>query len=98
MCITHLYAILISMNSEHTCVDPDVVLVVGGAGKSPTTSLLITDVRPLSSVCADVYFPYVGGGKGSLTSLKGALKGALTLNSHCMNRYIYFFDISFIAV
>lgn len=70
------------------------VLVVGGAGKSPTTSLLITDVRPLSSVCADVYFPYVGGGKGSLTSLKGALKGALTLNSHCMNRYIYFFDIS----
>lgn len=84
--------------NEHTCVDPDVVLVVGGAGKSPTTSLLITDVRPLSSVCADVYFPYVGGGKGSLTSLKGALKGALTLNTHCMNRYIYFFDISFIAV
>lgn len=64
--------------NEHTCVDPDVVLVVGGAGESPTTSLFITDVGPLSSVCADVYFPNVGGGKGALTSLKWALKGAFS--------------------
>lgn len=60
-----------------TCVYPDVVFVVGGASKGSSTPLLITDIGTFTSVSPDVDFSDVRGCEGSLTSLKGALKGTL---------------------
>ena len=62
----------------HTCVDPDVVLVVCCTGESSPAALLITDIGSLPSVCTDMYFPDIGGGERPLASFKGALKGTLT--------------------
>jgi hypothetical protein len=60
-----------------TCMYPDVVFVVGGASEGPPTPLLVTDVGTLASVSTDVDFSNVGCSEGSLTALKGALKGPL---------------------
>lgn len=93
----YIFVCYIDFN-ELICVDFDVVFVVGGVGKSFIIFFFIIDVRFFFSVCADVYFFYVGGGKGSFIFFKGVFKGAFILNLYCMNRYIYFFDIFFIVV
>ena len=61
-------------------MDPDVVLVVCGTGKSSPAALLITDIGSLPGVRTDMYFPDIGSGERTLASLEGALKGTLTWN------------------
>lgn len=84
----------------HTCVDPDVVLVICRTGESPPAALLITDIGSLPSVRTDMYFPYVGGGERSLTPLKGALKGTLTWNvpEEIAKHYIFLPDNTFTSI
>ena len=84
----------------HTCVDPDVVLVICRTGKSPPAALLITDIGSLPGVCTDMYFPDIGGGERPLASFKGALKGALTWNvpEEIAKHYIFLPDNTFTSI
>ena len=60
-----------------TCVYPDVVLVVGGAGEGSAAALLRADVGPLPSVGADVHLADVGRGERTVAPFEWAFKGAL---------------------
>ena len=37
-------------------MNPDMVSVVCGAGKRLATAVLVTEIRPFTRVCTDVYF------------------------------------------
>lgn len=60
-----------------TCVDADMVLVVGGRGKRPATALSCAQVGSFPSVSANMNFADIGRREGTVTPLKWALEGTL---------------------
>ena len=61
-----------------TCVDPHVVLVVGGAGEAAPAGGLGAHVGPLTCVRPDVNLTDVGGGERAATAFKRTLERLLT--------------------
>lgn len=61
----------------HTCMDPHVVLVIGGAGEGAAAAGLGAVVRPLPRVRPDVNFADVGRGEGAAAAFHWALEGLL---------------------
>lgn len=61
----------------HTCMDPHVVLVIGGAGEGAAAAGLGAVVRPLARVRPDVNFADVGRGEGAAAAFHWALEGLL---------------------
>lgn len=68
------------MTKGLTCVDPHVVLVVGGACETPPTAGLGAHVWSLTGVGPDMHLADVGGGEGAPAALERTLKGLLTCN------------------
>lgn len=64
-----------------TCVNPHVVLVVGGAGEGAAAARLGAVVRTLSGVRSDVDFADVGGGEGPATALDGTFEGLFSCST-----------------
>lgn len=59
-------------------MDPHVVFVVGGTSEPSPAVGLWTHIWPLTSVCSNVDFAYVGGGERAATAFKRAAEGTLT--------------------
>lgn len=70
----------LSVESELTCVNPHMVLVISGAGERASAGGLGAVVRPLSSVCSDMNFADVGRGERPAAAFHRALKGLLSCN------------------